>query len=122
MTDFSVKMVNENLLENAFVVELQSKGYNYLYGPDIERDYHEVILKQYFDEALMHINHGITEEILEESYRTIKNLGLLKLEDMNAAFHKYLIEGVPISYRLNGETATYTVKLVDFDHPLENDF
>ena len=47
---------------------------------------------------------------------------LLKLEDMNAAFHKYLIEGVPISYRLNGETATYTVKLVDFDHPLENDF
>ena len=122
MTDFSVKMVNENLLENAFVVELQSKGYNYLYGPDIERDYHEVILKQYFDEALMHINHGITEEILEESYRTIKNLGLLKLEDMNAAFHKYLIEGVPISYRLNGETATYTVKLVDFDHPLENYF
>lgn len=122
MTDFSVKMVNENLLENAFVTELQSKGYNYLYGPDIERDYHEVILKQYFDEALMHINHGITEEILEESYRTIKNLGLLKLEDMNAAFHKYLIEGVPISYRLNGETATYTVKLVDFDHPLENDF
>ena len=91
MTDFSVKMVNENLLENAFVTELQSKGYNYLYGPDIERDYHEVILKQYFDEALIHINHGITEEILEESYRTIKNLGLLKLEDMNAAFHKYLI-------------------------------
>ena len=122
MTDFSVKMVNENLLENAFVTELQSKGYNYLYGPDIERDYHEVILKQYFDEALMHINHGITEEMLEESYRTIKNLGLLKLEDMNAAFHKYLIEGVPISYRLNGEPATYTVKLVDFDHPLENDF
>lgn len=122
MTDFSVKMVNENLLENAFVVELQSKGYNYLYGPEIERDYHEVILKQYFEEALFHINSGITEEILEESYKTIKNLGLLKLEDMNATFHKYLIEGVPISYRLNGETATYTVKLVDFDHPLENDF
>lgn len=115
-------LINENTLEYAIIEDLQKKGYEYLYGPDIDRDYHEVILKDYFDAAMFEINHGITVEIVEETYKTIKNLGLLRLEDMNAAFHKYLIEGVSVAYRRNGENATFTVKLVDFDNPSGNDF
>lgn len=115
-------LINENTLEYAIIEDLQEKGYEYLYGPDIDRDYHEVILKDYFDVAMFKINHGITAEIVEETYKTIKNLGLLRLEDMNAAFHKYLIEGVPVAYRRNGENATFTVKLVNFDNPSGNDF
>ncbi len=114
--------INENTLEQVIISELREKGYEYLYGPNIDRDYHEVILKDYFDAAMLKINQGITMEIIEETYKTIKNLGLLKLEDMNAAFHKYLIEGVPISYRVNGEPATFTVHLIDFENPEENDF
>lgn len=37
--------INENTLEQAIITELQKNGYEYLYGPDISRDYHEVILK-----------------------------------------------------------------------------
>ncbi len=114
--------INENILEQVIISELREKGYEYLYGPNIDRDYHEVILKDYFDAAMLKINQGITMEIIEETYKTIKNLGLLKLEDMNAAFHKYLIEGVPISYRVNGEPASFTVHLIDFENPEENDF
>lgn len=114
--------INENTLEQVIISELQEKGYEYLYGPDIDRDYHEVILKDYFDTAMLKVNPGITMEMIEETYKTIKNLGLLKLEDMNAAFHKYLIEGVPISYRLNGEPATFTAHLIDFENPESNDF
>lgn len=114
--------INENTLEQVIIADLQEKGYEYLYGPDIDRDYHEVILQDYFDAAMFDINPGITVEIVEETYKTIKNLGLLKLEDMNAAFHKYLIEGVLITYRLKGEPATFTVKLIDFDNPAANDF
>lgn len=115
-------LINENTLEYAIIEDLQKKGYEYLYGPDIDRDYHEVILKDYFNIAMLKINHGITAEIVEETYKTIKNLGLLRLEDMNAAFHKYLVEGVPVAYRRNCENATFTVKLVDFDNPSVNDF
>ena len=107
--------INENTLEQVIISELQEKGYDYLYGPDIDRDYHEVILKDYFDSAMFKINPKITTDIVEEAYKTIKNLGLLKLEDMNAAFHKYLIEGVPVSYRANGEQSTFTVHLIDFE-------
>ena len=114
--------INENTLEQVIISELQEKGYEYLYGPDIDRDYHEVILKDFFDAAMLKINQGITMEIIEETYKTIKNLGLLKLEDMNAVFHKYLIEGVPIPYRVNGEPATFTVHLIDFENPEANDF
>ncbi len=114
--------INENTLEQVIISELEEKGYEYLYGPDIDRDYHEVILKDYFDASMLKINHGITMEIIEETYKAIKNLGLLKLEDMNAAFHKYLIEGVPIPYRADGEPATFTVHLIDFENPESNDF
>lgn len=46
----------------------------------------------------------------------------MKLEDMNAVFHKYLIEGIPVNYRVNGELRTYTVKLIDFANPEKNEF
>ena len=117
-----VMPINENTLEQVIISELQEKGYEYLYGPDIDRDYHEVILKEYFDSAMLKINPKITSDIIEEAYKSIKNLGLLKLEDMNAAFHKYLIEGVPVSYRVNGEQSTFTVHLIDFENLQLNDF
>ena len=122
MKGLGVMPINENTLEQVIISELEEKGYEYLYGPNIDRDYHEVILRDYFDAAMLKINQGITMEIIEETYKTIKNLGLLKLEDMNAAFHKYLIEGVPVSYRVNGEPATFTVHLIDFENPQLNDF
>ena len=114
--------VNENTLEQAIIQELQGKGYEYLYGPDIDRDYHEVILEECFRSSMLNINPGITDEMIGEAYKSIKNLGLLKLEDLNASFHKYLVEGVPVPYQINGENRTYTVKLVDFLKPEANDF
>ncbi len=115
-------MVNENTLEQAIISELRDKGYEYLYGPDIERDYHEVILRDCFSDSIMKINPDITEEIIAETYKAIKNLGLLKLEDLNASFHKLLIEGVPVPYQKDGESRTYTVRLIDFENVDKNDF
>ncbi|MCQ2496854.1 MAG: type I restriction endonuclease subunit R [Lachnospiraceae bacterium] len=115
-------VINENTLEQAIIIELQGKGYDYVYGPDIERDYHEVVLEDSFTESLQNINPGITQEIITEAYKSIKNIGLLKLEDLNASFHKYLVEGVPVPYKKDGENRTFTVKLVDFDNPQKNDF
>lgn len=114
--------INENTLENAIITELQAKGYEYFYGPEIERDYHEVILEECFRTSMLNINPGITQEIISEAYKSIKNLGLLRLEDLNASFHKYLVEGVPIPYKKDGENRTFTVKLIDFNNENANDF
>ena len=114
--------VNENTLEQAIISELQEKGYEYVYGPDIDRDYHEVILEDCFRASMLNINPGITQEIISEAYKEIKNLGLLRVEDLNASFHKYIVEGVPIPYQKDKENRTFTVKLIDFDNPSTNDF
>ena len=114
--------VNENTLEQAIIAELQQKGYEYLYGPDIDRDYHEVILEDCFRSSMININPDITQEILSEAYKAIKNLGLLKLEELNASFHKFLVEGVPVPYQKDGESRTFTVKLIDFENVENNDF
>ncbi|MDD3238545.1 MAG: type I restriction endonuclease subunit R [Lachnospira sp.] len=114
--------INENTLEQAIISELQEKGYEYVYGPEIERDYHEVILRDCFEASMLNINPEITTSIISEAYKAIHNLGLLKLEDLNASFHKYLIEGVPVPYKHNGENRTYTVKLIDYENPERNDF
>lgn len=50
---------NENILEQVLIQDLLDKGYEYVYGLDMERDYHEVLLKDYFDEAMFRINPGI---------------------------------------------------------------
>ncbi len=113
---------NENTLEQIVIEELQSLGYDYQYGPDLGRDYHEVLITELFEEAMFRINQSITHDIVEQAFQTIKNLGLVKLEELNASFHKYLIEGVPIAYRDGDENKTYQVKLIDFNEPLKNIF
>lgn len=114
--------VNENTLEQVIISELQEMGYDYIYGPDIERDYHEVILEDCFKESMMNINPDITMEMVTEAYRVVRDQSLLKLEDVNAAFHKLMIEGVAVAYKKDGENRTKIVKLVDFERPEINDF
>ncbi|WP_027398699.1 type I restriction endonuclease subunit R [Anaerovorax odorimutans] len=112
----------EDTLEQALIEELETKGYEHLYAPDMERDYHEVILESYFYDAMFRINKGITMDIAEEAYKQIKNIGLVKLADINASFHKMLIEGVLIPYKKGTDNKTFQVKLIDFDNPELNDF
>lgn len=112
----------EDTLEKAIIEQLQSIDYEYLYGPDIERDYNEVILKDYFFEYIAKINKGITQDILEEAYKQVKNLGLIRLAEINEAFHKLLIEGVLVSYKKDNEDRTFQVKLIDFENIYANDF
>ena len=114
--------INENTLEQAIIADLQNKGYQYLYGPEIERDYHEVILKDCFENSIVAINPDISQQIVSEAYKAVKNLGLLRLEDLNAAFHKYVVEGIPVPFVKDGEHRTYNVKLIDFENPENNDF
>lgn len=69
--------INENTLEQVIITELRKNGYEYFYGPDISRDYHEVILRDVFESAMFKINQGIKTNMVEEAYKSIKNLACL---------------------------------------------
>ncbi len=113
---------NEDILEKAIIEHFQSLEYEYSYGPNIDRDYSEVILKEHFFDCIAGINKGITQDILEQAYKQIKNLGFIKLAEVNQAFHKLLVEGVLVPYKNGDEQKTFQVKLIDFENVYVNDF
>lgn len=103
-------MFKEEQVEIAIIEQLESLGYIYQYGPDIERDYREVILKDVLFESLFKINNDITLDIAEETYRKIKSFLNVELIQANKEFNKLLYGGVEIPLQGN---KTYTVNLID---------
>lgn len=112
-------MFDEEQVEKAIIEQLQELGYEYKYGPDLERDYKEVILKDVFFENLYKLNSNITEDIANEVYRKIRNFNSVDLVLANKEFNRYLWGGVEIP--LPGDR-TYTARLLDKEHTLNNSF
>ncbi len=112
-------MFNEEQVENAIIEQLESMGYVHIYGPDIERDYREVILKDVLFESLFKINTGITYDIAEEVYRKIKDFNNVELTLANMEFNKLLYGGVEIP--IQGDR-TFTANLIDRTNPENNKF
>ena len=110
------------------------QGYQYKNGSDIapdsaapERDdYHQVVLNARLRSRLEVLNPELPQESLNAVVNTISNPETPVLIKNNQTFHKYLIEGVPVEYRLqqDGEIKTKHThaRLVDFTHPDNNEF
>lgn len=112
-------MFNEEQVENALIEQLEVLGYQHIYGPDIERDYREVILKDVLFQSLFKINSGMNNEIAEEVYKRIKDFTNVELVQANKEFNKLLYGGVEIP--LLGDK-TYTANLIDKENPENNTF
>ena len=103
-------MFKEEQVEQAIIEQLQGLGYECLYGPEIERDYKEVIIKDIFFNSLFKINPDITQEIADEVYRKIRTFTNIGLVQANYEFYHMLYAGVEIP--MKGDR-TYTAKLID---------
>lgn len=113
----------ESNYENA-VLELLNAGlgYTYVYGPDIERDYHSPLYEDVLLSSLQRINRTLPIEALNEAIYKLKNFEAGTLVQKNMAFMDYLQNGVPVKYFENGEERSTLVYLVDFKDPSQNDF
>lgn len=112
-------MFKEEQVEQAIIEQLQRLGYEHLYGPEIERDYKEVILKKIFYHSLFKINPDITQGIAEEVYRKIRNFTNIGLVQANYEFYHMLYAGVKIP--IEGDK-TYTAQLIDRKNIENNTF
>ena len=112
-------MFKEEQVEQAIIEQLQGLGYEYLYGPEIERDYKEVIIKDIFFNSLFKINPDITQEIADEVYRKIRTFTNIGLVQANYEFYHMLYAGVEIP--MEGDR-TYTAKLIDRNNIENNSF
>lgn len=112
-------MFKEEQVEQAIIEQLQGLGYEYLYGPEIERDYKEVILKDMFLNSIFKINPDITQDIADEVYRKIRTFTNIDLVQANYEFYHMLYAGVEIP--IEGDR-TYTAKLIDRNNIENNSF
>ena len=113
----------ESHYENAVLQLFQEQlGYNYLYGPDVERDYHSPLYEDALLSALRRINRDLPEEAIAEAVYKLKNFEGGSLLQKNMAFTDYLQNGVPVKYVEHGEERSTLVYLVDFKVLDNNDF
>ena len=103
-------MFKESNVEEAVIEQLQELGYEYQYGPDIERDYKEPILKDVFYDSLYKINKNITEDIADEVYRKVRNFRNVDLVEANYEFYHMLYAGVEVP--IEGDR-TFVARLID---------
>lgn len=103
-------MFKESNVEEAIIEQLQELGYEYQYGPDIERDYKEPILKDMFYDSLYKINKDITKDIADEVYRKVRNFRNVDLVEANYEFYHMLYSGMEVP--IEGDR-TFVARLID---------
>ena len=113
----------ESNYENAVLQLLnEGLGYTYVYGPDVERDYHSPLYEDVLLPALQRINKGLPLDAINEAIYKLKNFESGSLLQKNMTFTDYLQNGISVKYFVNGEERSTLVYLVDFKNPANNDF
>ena len=94
----------ESNYENAVLQLLnEGLGYNYAYGPDVERDYHSPLYEDVLLPSLQRINPGLPLDAINEAVYKLKNFESGSLLQKNMVFMDYLQNGVPVKYYVKGE-------------------
>ena len=123
--------VSESIVEDAALDWLESLGWNVAHGPDIapdtlaaERaDYGQVVLERRLRDALAQLNPDLPAEALDDAFRKLNRPEGTSLETRNRAFHRMLVEGVTVEYRVdNGAIRGAQARVLDFDVLTNNDW
>ena len=92
-------MIHEKIVEETIISLLQKKGYDFLDRTDEwvqTRNLDDFINHDLLMNALEKINPGLSDEILEETIKTIERIDNPSLYERNYQFHKYLTDGITI--------------------------
>lgn len=121
----------ESDVEEAALEWLGELGFLTLHGPEIAPDepgaerepFGDVVLVGRLRDAIDRLNPSIPPEAREEALRKVLRPESPALVEQNRTFHWQLRDGVEIEYRRDdGSIAGDRVRLVDFDHPENNDW
>lgn len=109
----------ENSIIELFQTDL---GYEYVYGPDIERDFYSPLYEDILIDSIYRLNRGLPDDAIQEALYKIKNFENGELVQKNAIFMDYLQNGIPVRYVDNGEERSSIVYLVDYKNVVNNSF
>lgn len=108
--------------ENTIIELFRHMGWQYVYGPDLERDYHDPLYEDELEGALHRINPTMPESAIQDALLKLKNFENADLIQKNAAFTDYIQHGVEVRYFEGKEERAGIVYLVDYKNPDNNSF
>ena len=109
--------------ENAVIEILRDTlKYGYIYGPDVVRDYADVLYEDELLPALRRINSSLPESALSEAIYKLRNFEGGTLLQRNASFMDYLQNGISVNYYDESEQRSALVALVDYIDIDKNSF
>ncbi len=123
-------MISELSIELLAIRELESLGYQYVYGPDMAPDgmfperqsFGEVLLLKRLQAAVARINPAIPAALADDAISSVTRIATPELIAGNESFHRLLTEGIPVTTRKDGDDRGERVWLVDYSNPANNEF
>lgn len=109
--------------ENAIIDLFQSNmGYDYVYGPDIDRNFSSPLYDDVLEESLRRLNPKAPYDAIQDALLKLRNFENGELVQKNAVFMDYLQNGVPVRYTEKGEERSTIVYLADYENTAKNSF
>lgn len=136
----------ESEIESYSLEELQKQQYTYVPGPSLAPDemegfavaetaapygegqpgrrpnFEEVVLRDSLAQAIARLNPTLPTAAHEDALRAVLSVYSPQLIDTNEAFHRMLVEGVPVTLVKDGVERDERVWLLDFKNPENNIF
>lgn len=108
--------------ENAIIQQMQELDYDYVYGPDVERDYEDPLYSAVLEASIRRVNPDVSEAAITEALYKLRNIENGPLAFRNSIFMDYLQNGIDVSYIEDGEEKATRVQLVDYGNTGRNSF
>ena len=113
----------EDSYEQALIALFRDElGYEYIYGPNIERDYRQPCYVDALEPAIRRLNPTLPTEAIDEAIRSILFATDATLIQSNETFMQHLQNGLEVSFMHNGEERTELVQLIDYADHTNNSF
>lgn len=113
----------ESNYENAIIDLFQSNmGYDYVYGPDIDRNFSSPLYDDVLEESLRRLNPKAPYDAIQDALLKLRNFDNGELVQKNVVFMDYLQNGVPVRYTEKGEERSTIVYLADYENTANNSF
>lgn len=122
--------MNETLLENLCLDWFAENGWEVIHGIDIapdssnplRKDYKQILLEADVQAAFERLNPHLPASCFEQVWQKLSKPESLDLVTNNRAFHRMLLEGVPVTYKKQDDWVHDHAFLVDFNHVHQNRF
>ncbi|MFN5118189.1 MAG: type I restriction endonuclease subunit R [Cyanobacteriota bacterium] len=123
-------LITEDHLEQQCLEWFKELGYAYAFAPDLapdgtspeRNDFRQVILTGRLRSALQRLNPEVPASTIESAVLQLANPNVPGLLASNRQFHRWMTQGLPITYMDGNQQVGIRLKVIGFDDPASNDW